>query len=104
MATSKMGSAAASCPIWLSDQAECRERRGNNAGAGNVEPPWARSSAPADTQSKATTATAIGGLIQNTACQPKVSVSQPPSTGPAAVVSAEAAAHTPTARLRSAFG
>ena len=44
------------------------------------------------------------GVIQNTACQPNVSVSQPPRTGPAAVVNAEAAAHTPIARLRSSLG
>jgi hypothetical protein len=45
-----------------------------------------------------------GGLIQNTACQPNFSVSQPPRTGPAAVVNADAAAHTAIARLRSSLG
>ena len=54
---------------------------------------------------RSTTAiSASGGLIAKTHCQPKLSVSQPPSTGPPAVVSAEAAAQTPIARLRSSFG
>src|SRR5882757_478725 len=51
-----------------------------------------------------TTTSASGGFIQNTDCQPNVSTSQPPNTGPPAVVRADAAAHTPTARLRSSFG
>jgi hypothetical protein len=54
--------------------------------------------------SNATAISASGGLMANTHCQPNDSVSQPPSTGPPAVVSAEAAAHTPMARLRSFFG
>src|SRR5262249_43471954 len=51
-----------------------------------------------------TTISASGGLIAKTHCQPKLSVNQPPSTGPPAVVSAEAAAQTPIARLRSSLG
>ena len=58
----------------------------------------------ANAQSRPTETTAIGGLIQNTACQPNVSVNQPPKTGPAAVVNDEAAAHTAIARLRSVLG
>src|ERR1700689_4185720 len=58
----------------------------------------------AKTQSKPTETAASGGLIQNTACQPNVSVNQPPRIGPAAVVNADAAAHTPIARLRLSFG
>jgi hypothetical protein len=55
-------------------------------------------------QRKPTATSASGGLIQNTACEPKVSVSQPPSTGPAAAVSADAGAHTPIARFPLLFG
>jgi hypothetical protein len=51
-----------------------------------------------------TATSASGGLIQNTDGQPKFSVSQPPKTGPPAVVRADAAAHTPIARFRSARG
>src|SRR5215510_5012564 len=58
----------------------------------------------AKSRRRRTATNASGGLIQNTDGQPKVSVSQPPTTGPPAVVRAEAAAHTPIARFLSALG
>lgn len=43
----------------------------------------------------------IGRLIQNTDCQPRLSMSTPPTMGPRAVEMPTTAPHTPTARARS---
>ena len=82
-------------PIWLNAHANKAERNRQDRRAGEIE---AARRAPVrrriDRQHH-DAASASGGLMANIQGQPKLSVSQPPSTGPPAVVSAEAAAQTP---------
>ena len=91
-------------PIWLNAQAS--PPRAAASMAAPVTSNWRGScrSSGATASRMPTATSANGGLIQNTDCQPNVSVSQPPSTGPPTVVRADAAAHTPIARLRSSRG
>lgn len=91
-------------PIWLSAQASAPSAAAMMAARTTSSRRGLSWSLGAKTQRRPTETTASGGLIQNTACQPNVSVNQPPRTGPAAVVNAEAAAHTAIARLRHMRG
>src|SRR5215510_12359541 len=90
--------------IWLSAQASAPSAAARMAAPITSNRRRSCLSSGANARSRPTTASASGGLIQNTDCQPKLSINQPPRTGPPAVVRAEAAAQTPTARLRSSLG
>src|SRR3954470_1133040 len=91
-------------PIWLSAQASAPIAEARIAAPITSNLRWTRPSFDTKTSRTPAATSASGGLIQNTDGQPKVLVSQPPRTGPPAVVRADAAAHTPIARFLSARG
>src|SRR6476661_427650 len=91
-------------PIWPNAQASIASTDARMPAPTRSNRRCSRRSAGAKVARRPTAATAIGGLIQNIDCQPNLSVSKPPSAGPAAVVNAEAPAQMATAELRSSRG
>ena len=91
-------------PISLSAQASAASATARIAAPATSNRRGSGRSAGAKAASSPTAISASGGLIAKTHCHPNDSVSHPPRTGPPAVVSADAEAHTPIARLRSRSG
>src|SRR5262252_10418956 len=91
-------------PIWLSTQVSAPSPQAMIDAPTMSKRRASGRSAGANLKSSAIAMTASGGLIQNTACHPNCWVNQPPSTGPAALVNDDAAAHTPIAAARSSLG
>src|SRR3546814_2350620 len=75
--------------MWLSAQASAPSAAARIAAPITSNRRCSRRSSGAKDSRIATATSASGGLIQNTDGQPKVSVSQPPRTGPPAVVRSE---------------
>jgi hypothetical protein len=71
-------------------ESECSFLLGGGAGA-RASGAGRLASSPLVGPGRRTAINTCGGLIQNTACQPNVSVSHPPRMGPAVVVNAYAA-------------